>query len=367
VTWPTPPRSGGGPRSVRDGGPVRLRTSTDARSTEPPADLELVAGRRWLVEPFSTWVELAPGDRALVGEGEVVTAGMPIAERLRDRRLDEAPAIADRDPRRPGDRLAADPGGGPLRRAAAAAGEIVFRSGRRWRVATGDVSDLVEAPGAGIVREVRPGTGLRLDLAGRAIPGAFAVGVPTRGVLRVSADPSSDLHPAMLDVGLAGSILVVGSRVDAEMLTRARAMGVRGVVVASMSGKEARDFAASEARQRAALHRLPAFAVLVMDGVARRPLAGPLVDALTALAGTGVGIVVDPPALVLDPAAPEPASPDPAWVRFRHGPSAGQEGRWLGALGPRRFRPGLRQEAGLVRLEDGTEVAVPLADLERWA
>ena len=366
MTGPMTQSSGGGLRSVRDGGPVRLRTSTDVPTSEPPGDLELVAGRRWLVEPFSAWIELAPGDRALVGEGEVVTAGMPIAERLRDRRLDEAPAIADRDPRRPGDRLVAEPGGGPLRRAAAAAGEIVFRSGRRWRVATGDVSDLVEAPGAGIVREVRAGTGMRLDLAGRAVPGAFAVGVPTRGVLRVSADPGGDLHPTMLDVGLAGSVLVVGSRVDAEMLTRARAMGVRGVVVASMSGKEARDFAASEARQRAALHRLPAFAVLVVDGVVRRPLATPLVEALTALAGSGVGIVADPPALVLDPEAPEPAPPDPAWVRLRHGPSAGREGRWLGALGPRRFRPGLRQEAGLVRLEDGTEVAVPLADLERW-
>ncbi len=326
-----------------------------------------MVGRRWLVEPFSAWVELAPGDRALVGEGEVVTPSMPIAERLRDRRLGEVPAIAERDPRRPGDRLAAAPGGGPLRRAASAAGEIVFRSGRRWRVATGDVSDLVEAPAAGIVREVRTGIGLRLDLAGRAIPGAFAVGVPSRGVLRVSADPGGDLHPAMLDVGLAGSILVVGSRVDAETLTRARAMGVRGVVVASMAGKEARDFAASEARQRAALHRLPAFAVFVLDGVVRRPLATPLLEVLLTLAGTGVGIVVDPPALVLDPDLPEPPRPAPDWVRLRHGPLAGREGRWLRPLGIRRYRPGVRLESGLVRLDDGSEVAVPLADLERWA
>ena len=37
--------------------------------------------------------------------------------------------------------------------------------------------------------------------------------------------------PGGLDVGLAGTIIVVGTRLDAETLTRARAMGVRGVIV----------------------------------------------------------------------------------------------------------------------------------------
>ena len=53
-------------------------------------------------------------------------------------------------------------------------------------------------------------------------------------------------------------------------------MGVRGVIVGGLAGKERRDFLASEARQRAALHRLPPFAVLVLDGVMRRPIAGPI-------------------------------------------------------------------------------------------
>ena len=68
---------------------------------------------------------------------------------------------------------------------------------------------------------------------------------------------------------------MIGSRVDAESLTRARAMGVRGVIVSGLGGKERRDFMASESRQRAALHRLPPFAVLVLDGALRRPIAGP--------------------------------------------------------------------------------------------
>ena len=52
-------------------------------------------------------------------------------------------------------------------------------------------------------------------------------------------------------------------------------MGVRGVIVAGLASKERRDFLASEARQRAALHRLPPFAVLVLDGAVRRPWPAP--------------------------------------------------------------------------------------------
>jgi hypothetical protein len=143
----------------------------------------------------------------------------------------------------------------------------------RWRVTLGDVADAIESPFAGIVRDVRPGNGITIRAAGRGIRGVVAPRRPDRG-------PAPDRRRGRaalggLDVGSAGTILVVGSRVDAETLTRARAMGICGVVVAGLSSKERRDFLASEARQRAALHRLPPFAVLVLDGAIRRPLAGP--------------------------------------------------------------------------------------------
>jgi hypothetical protein len=334
----------------------------------PAPGLELVPVRPLLVGSIVAHVELSPGDRALVGAGEPVIAGAPLAERLRDVQLAEAPVLPGDDPRQPGDRLGATVSGASesIRRAAVAAGELVFRSGRRWRVATGDVADPVEAPAAGIVREVRPGTGIAIELAGAALPGAFAVGVPTRGRLALSADPRGELTSSGLDVGKAGTILVVGSRIDAESLTRARAMGVRGIVVAAMSGKEVRDFEASERRQRAALHRLPAFAVLVTEGVLRRPLASAVLELLSALVGREVGIVTDPPALVVTGDPPSLTATAPDHVRVRSGRSAGREGRWAGALGPRRFPPGVHLEAGLVEFDDGTIAPVPLADLERY-
>jgi hypothetical protein len=143
-------------------------------------------------------------------------------------------------------------------------------------------------------------------------------------------------------------------------------MGVCGVIVAGLSSKERRDFLASESRQRAALHRLPPFAVLVLDGATRRPLAGAVQAVLGALAGHEVAIVTDPPMLVFD--MPNLVIPDPPHdlVRIRAGSLAGREGRFVEAIGPRRFAGGAQLEAGIVHLPDGTIAAVPLGDLERF-
>ena len=175
------------------------------------------------------------------------------------------------------------------------------------------------------------------------------------------------MRPGGLDVGMAGSILVVDARVDAETLTRARAMGVRGHRRAGLASKERRDFLASEARQRAALHRLPPYAVLVMDGATRRPMAGPIMALLAAMVGREVAIVADPPMLVFDAPGPRRAG-----AAARPGPDPGRRperprGPMAGPAGRRRFGGGVDLEAGHVRLADGSSVAVPLGDLERFA
>ena len=99
----------------------------------------------------------------------------------------------------------------------------------------------------------------------------------------------------------------------------------------------------------------------------RRPLATPIVDLLEALEGRQVAIVADPPLLLFDADAVELPVPRPDLVRIRAGQLAGREGTWAGVLGRRRFAGGVHLEAAAVRLEDGTTVAVPLGDLERFS
>ena len=320
----------------------------------------LVPGRPLVVAPVDVSFRLAPGDRPLVAAGDSVVVGAPIAERLLDPTLDEVhvPAIVKPEP---GGRWS-----GPTdeRESGSRGGEFVFSWRGRWRVATSGLADPLETPFAGIVREVRPGTSIIVRAAGRGLRGIVALGGPTRG--RLQGSPERELRAGGLDVNSAGSILVVGSRVDAETLTRARAMGVRGVVVTGLSSKERRDYLASEARQRSALHRLPPFAVLVLDGAIRRPLAGAVLALLGALAGHEVSIVGDPPMLVFDVPGLSVPTPPADLVRIRGGALGGREGRFVEAIGARRFAGGVHLEAALVRLPDGTAAAVPLGDLERF-
>jgi hypothetical protein len=354
-----------------------------------PAGLELVARRRLTASPVDVTFRLAPGDRPLVAVGESVGPGTPLAERLRDAHAAtvDAPAGAAL---RPGDRWPLEGGhhvieseeltgaGGarstvrPARRAlgrrrpTGPIGELLFESGGRWRLASGEHAEPVDSSVAGIVRDVRPGIRIVVRASGWLLPGNSALGGSSHGRLELATGADGEVRPGGLDVGSAGTILVVGSRVDAETITRARAMGIRGLIVGGLAGKERRDYAASEARQRAAIHRVPPFAVLVLDGAMRRPIAEPVMAILAAAAGREVAIVDDPPGLVID--APDLLVPEVpvGLVRVRNGPLAGRTGTWQGLGGLRRFEAGTHLESGLVAFDDKPAVALPLADLERW-
>ncbi len=314
------------------------------------ADLGLVSARPLVEVPDEITFPLAPGDRALVAAGETVVAGAPIVERIRDAQLSDQVVPASADPK-PGGRVHE--------------GELLFEWRDRWRVAGGEVTESLDSPITGIVRDVRPGSAIVIQASGRSLRGIVALGGPTRGRLHIATGNDGQLRSGGLDVGLVGTILVVGSRIDAETLTRARAMGVRGIVVGGLSSKERRDFSASERRQRAALHRLAPYAVLVLHGATRRPLPSPVMDVLRALVGREVAIVGDPPMLVFDADVDVP-QPAPDFVCVRGGPLGGREGTWAGIVGNRRFAGGVHLEAGSVRFEDGTVTAVPLGDLERF-
>ncbi len=147
------------------------------------ADVRLVPARPLVVAPVDVVFALAPGDRPLVAAGESVVVGAPIAERLRDPGLDEVQIPPTHEPR-PGHRWSGPASGGDGR---IASGELLFNWHGRWRVATGDVTDPIETPIAGIVRDVRPGTSITVRAAGRGIRGVVALGGPTRGRLQGSA------------------------------------------------------------------------------------------------------------------------------------------------------------------------------------
>jgi hypothetical protein len=383
-----------------------------------------VAARRILVFSPTIRYRLGPGDRALVAPGDSVVPGMPIAERTPDAELVDAgklirsengksgkndqrrtwaagdpgsplwmdemaegagssgrgrppmaitPPSARQDRRRPpapgkwwvgGDeRRGKPPKGKPAVRVG---GTLLFETRGGWRAAAGEHHEVVESPVAGVVREARNCVEVTIDVSGAALPGAVAAGVPSRGYLDVPRLTDGELWVSALDVARSGAVVVAGSRITAQAISRARAVSIRGLIAGSVGEGELRDLQASELRQRASLAPSVPFGLIALDGHQRRPIATPILALLAALAGREVAIVTDPPLLVFDVSeVPLPDLP-PDWIRARSGPHAGREGRWLRSAGLYRFRGGIYLEAAVVRFVDEIETTtVPVADLER--
>jgi hypothetical protein len=330
------------------------------------AGLELVPFRPLLASPIDAWFHVAPGDRTLVEPGQAVVRGEPLAERLRDARTLTLEGPGPDGDAVPGS-LWTPPVGRTRDGAVLRPSELLFRSGGRWRVGTGTAVEILEAPVAGIVREVRQGLGILLRTPSVGLLGAEVLAGPVTGRLEIVAPRGGEIRASEINVGAAGSVLVAGARIDAEALTRARAVGVRGVVVATLGMNERRDFLASERRGRAGAHGLPPFAILVLDGAVRRPIAASAMRVLEALAGTTVAILPEPACLVTDAPDLELPLPVPGEVRVAAGPLAGAEGSWAGPAGAIRLPDAALAEAGLVRFGERPPVAVPLGDLERHA
>lgn len=344
---------------------------TDVRAAVRPAasaGLELVAVRELTRRPAKVLFPLRPGDRALVQEGEAVSRGQAIIERYRDVRTIVTDVLpGGSEPPQPGEHHAETAGRAARNGDPATGGELLFRSGGRWRLAGGERPEPIDAPFAGIVESVQPGAGVTLRTESSAVHGRAVLAGPTSGRLQIATDANGELRAQQVDVGMAGSIIVAGARMDAEALTRARAVGIRGIIVAALGMKEQRDFQASERRGLSAVHGLPPFGILVLDGAARRPIASPLMSIFERLEGHMVAIVANPAALIVDDPAIELPELPPDLLRVRSGPLAGAEGAWAGLAGPRRFPAGVTLEAAFVRFGDRPPVAVPIGDLERFA
>lgn len=387
-----------------------------------PAALAGVATRRILVFSPTIHYRLAPGDRALVAPGEVVSAGTPIAERTPDAepldagrlttadepakdgrpvragRSDEEASVSPlwkedwsgpAEPRPAGRaqmatkveparaglpqqerRCPPAPGkwwvgsderrgrSGKAKPAVRFGGTLLYETNGRWLAAAGEHHEIVESAVAGIVREASNSVEVTIEVAGAAIPGAIAAGEPSRGYLDVPRLTDGELRASSLDSGRAGGVVVAGSRISALAISRARAMSIRGLVAGSVGQGELRDLEASEQRQKASLAPSVPFGLIALDGYQRRPIATPILALLAALSGREVAIVTDPPLLIFDRSEVPLPELPPGWVRVRSGPHAGREGRLVGSAGLYRFRAGIHLEAAVVRFFDETDTTI---------
>lgn len=321
-------------------------------------------------------MELA--DRPLVSPGQAVELGQPLIEHFRELEAVEVASSAAVIGLPPGAMLddVHPPSSGRRGRkdAAAAYRTRVCEHGRDGitRLAAGTAAVTIMAPASGFVERITPG---RLDLrsAGVAVDGQVGWGRPSYGRVVVAVDDrDTELQASRVDASAAGAVLVAGSRIDIEALSRARALGVAAVIAGGVSSRDLRQLRSSEARQQAALHGATPFALLALGGYGREPIPVHLWDLLRAADGRLAGIVPDSRTLVID-GDPEPllaaAARPPATVRVISGEHRNHEGTLVGLSGPRRWSSGAYAPGGYIEVRgadgDIERHCVPLAALER--
>jgi hypothetical protein len=313
-------------------------------------------------------IPLHLADRPLVAPGQPVELGQPLIEHFREQQAVEVASSAGVIGIPPGsvlDNVPAESSGRLGRRSS----ETTYRTrvlehGRDGvtRLVAGTAEVVVTAPASGVIEAVTPA---RVDLRadGLALDARIGWGRPTVGRVLVAVDaPDAEIQTSRIDVSAAGAILVVGSRIDIEALSRARAIGAAGVITGGVASRDLRQLVSSEARQQAALHAAAPFGLVALGGYGRASIPAHLWDLLVAADGRQAGLLPGLRVLVID-GDPAPllaaASRPPGTVRVVSGDHRDCEGRLVGLSGPRRWPSGAYAPGGFV------ELPAPSGELER--
>ena len=197
---------------------------------------------------------------------------------------------------------------------------------------------------------------IEIRVGGAMVAGVGGSGGAVHGELRLAVrDPADEDASGRPDVDRARSQLVGGSRASAETLTRARAMGVAGIVLGGVLDKELRDFEATQARRREIGGARGDFGVLLLEGFGKVGFDPHLFAWFQAHEGRRRTRTAARRVL---------ARPGDRVVAHRR-PYAGMAGELLRvADGLQVTTTGIPARAGIVRFEDGLTAVVPLANLE---
>lgn len=211
---------------------------------------------------------------------------------------------------------------------------------------------------------------IEVRVSGALVTGVGGTGSAVHGELRVAVhEPGDELRASAIDIGATGHILVGGSRASAETLTRARAMGVAGIVLGGILDKELRDFEATQLRRRELGGVRGDFAVILLEGYGKVGFDPGLFAWFRRHDGRLASLFGADARLYVYDADPAPARrllarPGDRVLAHRR-PHAGQAGELLRVIDRlHAFESGVVGRAGVVRFEDGRTAVVPLANLE---
>ena len=222
----------------------------------------------------------------------------------------------------------------------------------------------------GTVIDILPGRGAVIRATGALVQGVWGNNRSDSGQLINLADkPNSILSAARLDASMRGSIVMTGLVKDSETLQAAAAVPLRGLILSCIS---------QELIQTAREMRYP---IVVTDGFGMLPMNALAYKLLSTNAKREVSLNAQPydrytgarPEIIIplpftgnleQPPQSVEFSPGQQ-VRMRSAPSMGSIGTLVEVRPGLTVMPGgLRVPAGVVKIEGGESVIVPLVNLE---
>jgi hypothetical protein len=221
----------------------------------------------------------------------------------------------------------------------------------------------------GDVAELFPEKGALIETTGALIQGVWGNGKIDFGLMYVLAkEREHELTADQLEVSFRGSMILAGHVEQAEALTTAAELPLRGLILASLN---------PDLIQVAADLKIP---VMILEGFGRRPFNSVAFKLLSSYDQREIALNAEPwdrykgtrPEIVIPLPAPghpelptetDTFKPDQQ-VRLQKAPHTGQVGSLVALLGSVEFPGGLRAQAAEVRLEDGETAVLPLANLE---
>lgn len=222
----------------------------------------------------------------------------------------------------------------------------------------------------GTVVQIIPDRGAIIEGTGALVQGAWGNGKFDKSFLKVLVhSPTDELTASQLDVGMRGSVVLAGYCPQVEALQAAIDLPLRGLILASMP-----------ARLVPLAQKAP-FPVLLLEGFGKIAIDPIAFNVLTTneqrevtvnasdwdhFTGTRPEVIIPLPATGQIPAPPQADIFAPGQtVRIQRAPYAGKAGTLASIkTGSATFPSGIRGQAAIVRLENGDQVTVPLANLD---
>jgi hypothetical protein len=221
----------------------------------------------------------------------------------------------------------------------------------------------------GEVVELIPERGVVIESAGALLQGVWGNGRVDSGQLSVLAKtPDHEIKPTDLDVSSRGAVVLAGYCSLVEVIKALEELTLHGLILGSMDARLV---------PLAAKSPVP---IIVLEGFGRRPIGGASHKLLVSLERRDVALNAEnwnvltgeKPEIFFPAVVPSSVTPAPDFmsfdadqkVRIVRMPHAGEVGIIKEIKGITAFPGGIRARAALIRLENGENAMIPLANLE---